>query len=203
MQTQVALAHPRSADEYQALLASNLEEFERLGRMIENTLFLARADNAQLALHREALDAREELERIRDYFDVLAEDAGVALEVDAQGTVDADAVLLRRAVGNLVSNAMAHTPRGGRIVLRARDGMIDIVNTGEPIPPALAERVFERYVRADPARGGDGSAGLGLAIVRAIVTLHGGSATLASGAGETVFTLRFPPAPAAAGGGNG
>ncbi|TWI42176.1 two-component system heavy metal sensor histidine kinase CusS [Pseudoduganella flava] len=204
METQVALARPRTAEEYQALLASNLEEYERLGRMIENTLFLARADNAQLALRREVLDAQAELARIRDYFDVLADDAGVALRLDAAGSVYADAVLLRRAVGNLLSNAVQHTPPGGHIVLAARDGAIAVTNTGEPVPAALAERIFERYVRADPARGdGAGSAGLGLAIVRAIMQLHGGSATLATTADGNTFTLRFPPVPAGAGGDNG
>ncbi len=214
METQVALARARTADEYQALLASNTEEYERLGRMIENTLFLARADNAQLAMRREALDAQAELARIRDYFEVLAEDNGVTLRLDAAGVIWADAVLLRRAVGNLVSNAVRHTPRGGTIALHAQHGTIAVTNSGEPIAPQLLERVFERYVRADPARGdsgaladgaAEGSTGLGLAIVRAVMQLHGGEATVHSSAGATVFTLRFPPAPApaAAAAGNG
>jgi len=208
METQVALARVRTVEEYQALLASNLEEYERLGRMIENTLFLARADNAQLAMRREALDAHAELARIRDYFEMLAEDGGVTLQLDAAGMLWADAVLLRRAVGNLMSNAVRHTPRGGTIALRVQDGTIEVANSGSPIAPALIGRVFERYVRADPARGDDsgaaaGSAGLGLAIVRAVMQLHGGEATVRSTAQATVFTLRFPPAPAGAAAGNG
>ena len=84
VETQVALSRPRTVEEYQALLASNSEEYERLARMIENTLFLARVDNAQLALQRETLDLRAELLRIHDYFEMLAEDAGVKLTVDVQ-----------------------------------------------------------------------------------------------------------------------
>jgi two-component system heavy metal sensor histidine kinase CusS len=203
MQTQVALARERTCDEYQALLGSNLEEYERLARMIENTLFLARADNAQLALQREPLDAGAELAHIRDYFDVLAEDQDVALTLEAAPgmLLAADPVLLRRAVSNLVSNALAHTPAGGQVRLRAsvdtradsRWLAIAVANTGAGIARAHLAHVFERYYRADPARAAASSAGLGLAIVRAIMRLHGGSAEVASEPdAETVFTLRFP-----------
>lgn len=106
VETQVALSRPRSVEEYQALLASNLEEYDRLSRMIENTLFLARADNAQVRLDREILDAHAELQRIRDYFEVLAEEAGVSLELapEEQGgcTVYAEPILFQRAVSNLM-----------------------------------------------------------------------------------------------------
>ncbi len=211
MQTQVALSRPRGSGEYEALLASNVEEYERLARMIENTLFLARADHAQLALCREGLDAGRELAHIADYFEMLAEDGGVELRLDARGTVHADPVLLRRAVNNLMANAVRHTPRGGRVDLLAREdgeGMhIEVRNTGTGIAPAHLGQLFERYYRADPARTeGGSSAGLGLAIVRAIMQLHGGTATAASAAGVTVFMLHFPPAPppapAGAGGGS-
>jgi two-component system heavy metal sensor histidine kinase CusS len=200
MQTQVALARARTADEYEALLASNLEEYERLARMIENTLFLARADNAQLALAGTALDVRAELEHIREYFEMLAEDKGIRLGLDDVGglRVHADPVLLRRAVNNLVSNAIAHTPRGGVVSLgAASDGQwvtLSVENSGDGIAPEHLERVFERYYRADAARGAGSSAGLGLSIVRAIMRLHGGTAEVDSvPGGRTVFHLRFPP----------
>ncbi|WP_296946313.1 heavy metal sensor histidine kinase [uncultured Massilia sp.] len=199
MQTQVALGRERPLEEYQALLESNLEEYERLSRMIENTLFLARADNAQLALRRERLDVGAEFAHIRDYFEMLAEDAGVLLDTADLPplALDADPVLLRRAVNNLVSNAIAHTPRGGRVRLDARlDGAwldLSVSNTGEPIPEAHRARLFERYYRVDPARASGSASGLGLAIVRAIMQLHGGSARVDSAPGAaTVFTLRFP-----------
>jgi len=199
MQVQVALARERTVEEYQALLESNLEEYERLARMIENTLFLARADNARLVPQRERLDAGAELARIRDYFEMLAEDKGVLLEATAAPglVLDADPVLLRRAVNNLVSNAIAHAPHGGRVGLEARpDGewvVLAVSNTGAAIPEEHRARLFERYYRADPARASGSSSGLGLAIVRAIMRLHGGSAQVDSAPdAPTVFTLRFP-----------
>jgi two-component system heavy metal sensor histidine kinase CusS len=200
VETQVALAHPRANEEYQSLLASNTEEYERLARMIENTLFLARADNAQLALKREHLSAERELGRIRDYFEGLAEDGGVALVVDAADIMlSADPILLQRAVSNLVSNAIRYTPRRGTVRLLARKGPLglDIVveNSGAGIAPEHLPRIFERYYRADPARAAQSqshSAGLGLAIVRAIMQLHGGEVQAESIPGQTtVFYLRF------------
>jgi two-component system heavy metal sensor histidine kinase CusS len=201
MQTQVALSRERSVDDYQALLASSMEEYERLSRMIENTLFLARADNARLALRREPLDVRAELAHIREYFEMLAEDKEVALALGElpelpELALEADPTLLRRAVNNLVSNAIAHTPPGGAVTLSAQeDGAwlaLVVANTGSAIAGEHLERVFERYYRADPARAAGSSTGLGLAIVRAIMQLHGGSAHAASHEGQTVFTLRFP-----------
>jgi len=198
MQTQVALSRERPADEYQALLASSMEEYERLSRMIENTLFLARADNAQLALRRDAVDVRAELAHVRDYFEMLAEDREVTLTLGELPVLvlHADAVLLRRAVNNLVSNAIAHTPSGGAIRIEAHADAgwlaLAVTNTGSSIAGEDLERVFDRYYRADPARESRTSAGLGLAIVRAIMALHGGSVQAASRDGRTAFTLRFP-----------
>lgn len=199
MQTQVALSRERSTEEYQALLASTQDEYERLSRMIENTLFLARADSAQLALTRDTLDLHAELAHIRDYFDILAEDKGITLEVAefAPLVLNADPVLLRRAVNNLVSNAIAHTPSGGFIRLNATADdqwfKVSVLNTGAGIGQEHLDHVFDRYYRADSARAATSSAGLGLAIVRAIMQLHGGSADVEScGGGQTTFTLRFP-----------
>lgn len=199
VETQVALSRPRTVEEYQALMASNLEEYERLARMIENTLFLARADNAQLGLQREPLDLRAELERIGEYFEGLADDSGVALalELPEAGSLQADAILFQRAVNNLVSNAIRHTPRGGRVSLGAHfaDGelLVKVRNTGEGIAQEHLSHIFDRYYRADPARpASSSSAGLGLSIVRAIMALHGGRVDAASGPGETCFTLHFP-----------
>ncbi|MBV6321122.1 heavy metal sensor histidine kinase [Duganella violaceipulchra] len=198
VETQVALARPRTAEEYQALLASNSEEYERLARMIENTLFLARVDNAQLAVQREPLDLRAELLRIHDYFEILADDVGVRLEVEAL-PIEArlDPVLLQRAVGNLVSNALRYTPAGGAIRLTARRGgqgiELAVANTGPGIAPEHLPHIFNRYYRADAARSGQAhSAGLGLSIVRAIMALHGGSVRVESAEGaNTTFFLLF------------
>ncbi|NGZ84184.1 heavy metal sensor histidine kinase [Duganella aceris] len=198
VETQVALSRPRTAEEYQTLLASNSEEYERLARMIENTLFLARVDNAQLALKRETLDLRAELQRIHDYFDILADDVGVRFTVESPPLqAEIDPVLLQRAVNNLVSNAIRHTPAGGTVHLSARESdqgvELAVSNTGAGIAPEHLPHIFNRYYRADAARSDHGhSAGLGLSIVRAIMELHGGNIWVESEPGaSTVFFLSF------------
>ncbi|MFL6707580.1 MAG: heavy metal sensor histidine kinase [Massilia sp.] len=195
VQTQVALARPRESEDYRTLLVSAIEEYERLARMIENTLFLARADNAQLAVHREMLDAEAELQNIRDYFEGVAEDAGIFLDVSASNVrIHADPILFRRAVNNLVSNAIRYTPRGGTVrLLAGQPAEIVIENTGPGIATEHLPHIFDRYYRADPARSPAGhSVGLGLSIVQAIVKLHSGEVDAASvPGGRTRFCMRF------------
>jgi two-component system heavy metal sensor histidine kinase CusS len=198
VQTQVALSRPRQPEDYRALLASSIEEYQRLARMIENTLFLARADNAQLAVHREMLDAEAELQRIRDYFEGVAEEAGIILDVSAKNVrVHADPILFRRAVNNLVSNAIRYTPRGGVVRLSAGQpgGDVEVVveNTGPGIAVEHMPHIFDRYYRGDPARPAAGhSVGLGLSIVQAIMRLHSGEIDADSTPGvRTRFCMRF------------
>nr|WP_216667375.1 heavy metal sensor histidine kinase [Herbaspirillum rubrisubalbicans] len=198
VQTQVALGKPRGIDEYQALLSSNIEEYERLSRMMESMLFLARADNAHVVLQLQELDVAEELSRIAEYFEGIAEEAQVRIAVSGAGRLRADTMLLRRAVGNLVANAIRYTPVDGVITLQASltEGatIIEVANPGPGIAPDQVERIFDRFYRADPSRSSaGGSSGLGLAIVRTIMALHGGQASVHSEPGrQTVFALRFP-----------
>jgi two-component system heavy metal sensor histidine kinase CusS len=201
-ETQVALTRARSVEEYQVLLASNIEEYEWLARMIENTLFLARAENAELAVHRERLHVKTELARIGDYFEGLAEEAAVTLTVEADdGAVSADPVLFQRAVSNLVANAIQHTPPGGAVRLSAvesAEGLsLTVENSGPSIPSEHLPFIFDRYYRVDPARSTSSqSSGLGLAIVRAIMRLHGGEVHVRSVDGQkTSFTLQFKKQP--------
>ncbi|MGI4857065.1 MAG: heavy metal sensor histidine kinase [Janthinobacterium lividum] len=201
--TEVALSRPRSPEEYQILLASNLEECERLSRMIENVLFLGRAEHPQFAMHAQDVDIRRELDRIAAYFEGLAEDGGVQLHIDAAGTVKADVDLFRRAVSNLLANAVRYTPRGGAISLRTRasDAELQVIvaNEGQMIAPQYLERIFDRFYRIDPSRHNQpvspASAGLGLAIVRTIMELHRGRAYAESDAHSTRFVLAFPREP--------
>jgi two-component system, OmpR family, heavy metal sensor histidine kinase CusS len=198
VETQVALSRPRTVDEYQALLAANAEEYERLSGLIERTLFLARAENAQLALHPEAVDLRVKLEKIAEYFSGIAEEAGVSLNVRGGGTAYADPLLLERAVNNLISNAIRHSERGTTIALEAvedeRHASVCVENRGSGIPADQVSRIFDRYFRGDATRAQvHGSAGLGLAIVKAIMRLHDGGVDLTSEVnGTTRFTLKFP-----------
>jgi two-component system heavy metal sensor histidine kinase CusS len=205
--TEIALARPRSDDEYQAVLASNLEECERLSRMIENVIFLARAEHPRFEMNRREFDVRDELERIAEYFEGLADEAGLAISVQGNATLSADVELFRRALSNLLANALRYTPPGGTIVLAAQTQMqtsgdtldVRVENPGTPIPPEHLERIFERFYRADPSRtrgpeatGTGASAGLGLAIVRSVMELHGGKVRAESDARSTRFILTFP-----------
>jgi two-component system, OmpR family, heavy metal sensor histidine kinase CusS len=198
VQTQVALSQPRAIDDYQTLLASNVEEYERLARMVENMLFLARADHANIVLHKQRLDTGNELQRIVDYFEGVADDAQVQLEINASGTLEADPILFRRAVNNLVANAIRHTPKGGVIRLVTQpleEGIaIAVTNPGMGINPEHVPKVFDRFYRVDDARTDSASStGLGLAIVQSIMMLHGGRAEVESEPGLlTTFRLAFP-----------
>ncbi|MFM0126208.1 histidine kinase dimerization/phospho-acceptor domain-containing protein, partial [Paraburkholderia sp. RL18-101-BIB-B] len=116
---EVALARPRSVDEYETLLASNLEECDRLSRMIESVLFLARAEHPQFVKQLREFDAGQELTHIADYFEGIAEEANVRVRVNGAASVTADLELFRRAVSNLLANAIRYTPQGGEIVLAA------------------------------------------------------------------------------------
>lgn len=214
-EAQVALSRPRSAAEYRTVIESAVEDCERLVRLTESLLFLARADEGQALLQADWIDAADLAERLRDYFEPLAEDRGLGLAVHAPDATEAqgegprparlwaDRTLLARAVANLLNNALAHAEPGSSITLSIDAGpggaaRIAVANAGEAIPAELHQRIFERMFRADPSRGGSaGGSGLGLAIVRSIMDLHGGSVSVHSRAGEpTVFTLSFPGAAA-------
>ena len=197
--SQVMLSRSRSVEEYQALLVSNIEEYERLARMAEHMLFLARADNQQIALRLEDLDMEHELHRIAEYFEGVAEEAGVILAMNATGKLNADPVLLNKALSNLIANAIRYTPRGATIRVTAQahpDGGygIEVANPGAAMAPEHLSRLFDRFYRVDSARAGSGAAsGMGLAIVKAVMMLHEGSVTAENAKhGETLFTLTFP-----------
>ncbi|HKT27367.1 heavy metal sensor histidine kinase [Dyella sp.] len=194
---EVALNRRRSLDEYEALLGSNIEECDRVSRTIESVLFLARAESPQFAMQRVELDTELELQRIADYFEGLSAEAGVTTEVDAAATVHADRDLFRRAVNNLLSNALRYTPAGNAIHLRAvetEQGVdVSVENPGKGIEPEHLDKLFDRFYRVDRSRSDSASStGLGLSIVKSIMELHGGSVSVRSHAGVTCFTLHFP-----------
>ncbi|MEK8049381.1 heavy metal sensor histidine kinase [Ideonella sp. DXS22W] len=215
-EAQVALSRPRSASEYRAVIESAVEDCERLVRLTESLLFLARADEGEAVLQAEWIDAGELAERLRDYFEPLAEDRGLALAVQVpvhewpgEGPQPqrlwADRTLLARAVANVLNNALRHARPGSTVTLTIATravgaARIAVANEGEPIPPQFHQRIFERMFRIDASRcQSSEGAGLGLAIVRSIMELHGGSVEVSSQAGEpTVFTLVFPAPPGTA-----
>jgi len=209
-EAQVALSRPRSADEYQAVLESAVEEYERMSRMIGNMLFLAQVDNDRAAMSIDRMELDPALDRVIGYFELLAEERGVRLHKtlrspsSATRHIWADETMLIRAVSNLVSNALRHARGGTCIELVATveaDGSctIEVANEGPAIGPEQQARLFERFYRADASRHGSASgSGLGLAIVRSIMELHRGQAEVRSAPGiRTVFSLHFPEPPSA------
>lgn len=199
-QTEVALGQARESSYYQSMLASNLEELQRLSRMISNMLFLARAEHADNAIECKALSAAEELQRVAEYFEGLAEERALELHTRGAGEVWADSALLRRALANLLANALRYADAGSAIILvasrQAGATAISVENRGPTIAPQHLDRLFDRFYRADSSRAGSAtSSGLGLSIVRSIMTLHGGQWHVSSNDGVTRFTLVFPVPP--------
>jgi two-component system heavy metal sensor histidine kinase CusS len=197
-QTQVALSRTRSADEYREVLYSNSEEYERLARMIADMLFLAKADNGLIVPRRETVDLAVEVRELFEFYDALAEDQGVRLKLVGNGTADGERLMIRRAISNLLSNAINHTERGGCVNVRighAESGGIRLAveNPGEGIAAEHLPRLFDRFYRVDPSRqrSTDG-AGLGLAITKSIVAAHNGTVHAVSEGGLTRFEILFP-----------
>lgn len=199
-QTQVVLARVRTVDEYRDVLYSNAEEFERLARMVADMLFLAKSENGLIVPSREPVDLAEEVRGLFGFYEALAEESGIALSLAGEGQISGDRLMLRRAISNLLSNAIRHTLRGGEVRVRIAqtgDDSIDLAveNTGEAIPLVHLPRLFDRFYRADPSRrhASDGEgAGLGLAITRSIVRAHGGDIEVRSDPGITCFKLHIP-----------
>ncbi len=201
-EAEVALSRARSAEEYRQVLESGLEEYARLSHTIDSLLFLARAESAKMQIARETLDLRQELETVREFHDAVAAERGVETSCTGDARIGADPTLLRRALSNLLGNALQHTPPGGKIVLSAtelpdRSAEVRIADTGCGIEPQHLDKIFDRFYRADSARSANSpGTGLGLAIVKSIMSLHGGTVAVHSEPRRgTTVTLRFPPAP--------
>ncbi len=197
-QTQVALTQPRNADTYRDILASNAEEFQRLARMVSDMLLLAKAEHGLLLPSTEDISLAAEAQALFDFYEALADEKGVSLYLTGEGHVAGDRLMLRRAISNLLSNALRYTPTQGqvRIEIGATGELVtlSVENTGAVISPELLPHLFDRFFRADKSRAHpetDG-AGLGLSITRAIVQAHGGTASVSSSDGKTRFTLAFP-----------
>ncbi len=196
-QTQVLLSRARNVDEYREILYSNMEEYERMAQMVGDMLFLAQQDAGASPRESVIVDLAAEIRGLFDYYEGWAEERGVALTLEGSAEVEGDRLLLQRALGNLLSNAVRHTPAGGtvRVVLAREEGgvTISVENPGEPIPAADLSKIFDRFYRVDPSRQRRGEgAGLGLAIVRSIVGVHGGTVEAASDAGVTRFRVSIP-----------
>ena len=199
-QSQVTLSRSRTPDEYRDVLASNVEEFERLSRMVADMLFIAKADEGQIVPSQERMALGRVAEDLLEFYRLVADEKNVALTISGQGEMMGDPLMMRRAISNLLSNALRHTPPGGQVSvaidLDATDNIrIVVSNSGETIPAKHLPRLFDRFYRVDPSRHREGSSsGLGLAIVKSIVVAHGGDVSVVSEHGTTSFIMRVPRA---------
>ncbi|MHC8371342.1 heavy metal sensor histidine kinase [Pseudomonas sp. MDT1-85] len=196
--TQVTLTRPRPIEDYREALHSNLEELQWMAQLVNDMLYLAKADHGLLMPKREALELAEETDVLLEFFAPLAEDAQVKLSRDGSARMQGDRSMLRRALSNLLDNALRFTPVGGEVrvrIIEQPNGLsLTVENSGEGISEDLLPRLFDRFYRADPARreGSSEHAGLGLAITRSIIRAHGGQIRCKSDKGWTRFVIELP-----------
>lgn len=199
LRTQVTLSRPRESAEYQEALLGNLEELERLQRMVSDMLFLARAERGMLKPGSEAIDLRAEADSLAEFFELAASERGQHICVTGNATVNGDRLMVRRAITNLLSNAVRYAPNDASITIDIRDTpehSLTVSNPSETIPIEQLAHLFSRFARNDDARSRDtDGVGLGLAIVNSIMRLNGGGVSAKSEGGCLVFKLAFPPSP--------
>ncbi len=196
-QTQVMLSRSRGVDEYREVLASNAEELERLSRMVSDMLFLAKTDNGLAVSVRERVDLVTEVRELFEFYEALAAEKSIALTLKGSLIVDGDRSMLRRAINNLLSNAIRYTHPQKTVTVELKrvgeKGVISVSNPGAPILDTVRGRLFERFFRADDARLRDSDgAGLGLAIVAAIAEVHGGGVSVDSSVDANTFIVWLP-----------
>ncbi len=197
---EVALRASRSPEEYERTLRSGLEEIDRMGRLVEGLLLLARADAGVLRMDDQPVDLGQLLEEVHGQARPLAEARGLALEIGSLEplAVRGDPERIRRLLLNLAENGIKYTPPGGRVTLslerREEWAALRVADTGIGLSPEEMEKVFQRFFRAADARSMDeGGAGLGLCIARSIAEAHGGKIEVQSRAGGgSVFTVLLP-----------
>ncbi|CAN7464736.1 heavy metal sensor histidine kinase [Trinickia sp. LjRoot230] len=196
-QAQVALSQPRSGEQYRAVIESSVEEFQRLSRMVDDMLFLARADARQRRAHFRRVDGEHEAWRVARYYESIADDRDITISVDGHCAFEGDPLLVQRALSNLLSNAFAHAPSGSAVTIECGHvddvAVIAVTDAGSGIASEHLPRIFDRFYRLDPARQNSASGtGLGLAIVKSIMDEHGGECRVKSVPNvKTTFSLRF------------
>ena len=183
----------RTREELRAALRSAVEEVDRLSRLAEDLLVVARSDQGELPIKRERVDLDELLSRVGARFTGRASEGGREIVIDVPADLEADIDILRveQALGNLIDNALRYGAGDVRVSARRDDGAVsfEVSDHGAGFPPGFESQAFERFTRADGGRTSEG-AGLGLAIVQAIATAHGGRATVA-GSGEPATVVRI------------
>jgi two-component system, OmpR family, heavy metal sensor histidine kinase CusS len=193
---EVALTRARTPEEYREVIESSVAECERLSGIVDNLLFLARAEAAEGQIQRTLFNGRAAVEKIAAFYEPIAEEHRTAITCRGDGNIHADPLLFGRAVSNLVENALRFTPAGKIVEISigstAEQAQISVKDTGSGIAPEHLPRIFDRFYRVDSSRSSQGS-GLGLALVKSIMELHGGTAVVESEVGQgTNMTLTFP-----------
>jgi two-component system heavy metal sensor histidine kinase CusS len=201
-EAEVALNRPRSVEEYRTVLESSLEEYDRITRLIDTLLFIAKADQPESGLKRQQLDGAAECRAVADFFEASSAERELTLIVRGQASIYCDPMLFRRALSNLVDNALRHTPKGGHVDLTVRvtaagGTEVEVSDSGTGITAEHLPHVFERFYQAEKETT-DSTArvsgfGLGLAIVKSIMELHGGKVDISSTPDRgTTISLYFP-----------
>lgn len=198
-QTQIALNNARTDEEYREILYSNLEEFERLSQIITNILFLAQAENKQLIPQLTEIDLIDMFTVMFEYFEPLSEDKNIILKLEGNcNHIAGDKLMIRRTIGNLLSNAIRHTPENNiiTVTLSQLDNQtvkIIMANPGEKVNARHLPHLFDRFYRTDESRQRNGEgAGIGLAIVKSIVEAHKGRIDVESDDDSTRFIITLP-----------
>jgi two-component system heavy metal sensor histidine kinase CusS len=197
-EAEVALSRSRTPEEYREVIESTIAECQHLTHIVNNMLFLARTEAAKAHLQRTSFDARAAVEKIAAFHEPIAEEQKLTITCNGDAHFLADEMLFGRAVNNLLENALHHTPAGGTIQIsvatRGPHSEVSVRDTGSGIAAEHLPRVFDRFYRADSSRSSEG-VGLGLALVKSIMDLHGGSAQIESEPGQgTIVILSFPRA---------
>jgi two-component system heavy metal sensor histidine kinase CusS len=191
-QTQVTLSRPRTCEAFQETLQSNLEELERLRSIVNDMLFLARADQGATTREAQPVWLASEVRQVADFLDVLIDEKQIVLRIEGDTREPIESALFRRAASNLLINAIEHSAVGAEIVVgieRAQEvARIGVSNAGPAIEARHLEHLFDRFYRVEACRrNSTANHGLGLAIVKAIATMHGGTVFASSAAGTNTF----------------
>jgi two-component system, OmpR family, heavy metal sensor histidine kinase CusS len=198
-ETEVVLARFRTSEEYIEVLGSNLEECEKLSSMVDNLLFLARAENVQTVIKKSELSAETEIKAVSEFYEPIAAEQQITITCEGSSLICAEQTLFRRALSNVLSNSLQSTPNGGKVMISINQdhgSFVDITirDTGCGIRSEFLPKIFDRFCRGDQDNSNHKhGSGLGLAIVKSIMDLHQGKATIMSEIGKgTTVTLRFP-----------
>jgi two-component system heavy metal sensor histidine kinase CusS len=196
-ETEVALSRQLASCDYRQVLESNMEELQRITQMIENLIFIARAENPQRDIPRDFLRVEKEVAIVCEYYQAMADEKKIEIICEGKAQLQANVTMFRRLISNLLSNALKYTENGCvhfKIKEIDKEVSIEIRDNGVGIAEEHLPKIFDRFYRVDAARTQHlGGVGLGLAIVKSIVELHHGVVSIASVLGQgTRVSLRFP-----------